>query len=79
MFLRMLAVCHTVIPDGPEDPKEIKYEAESPDEMALVVGAKALGFFFCRRTNTGITVRPWRRRGRGRGECGWNAQKSVWP
>ena len=35
---------------------EIKYEAESPDEAALVVAAKALGFFFFKRTNTGITV-----------------------
>ena len=40
MFLRMLAVCHTVVPDGPIDEKEIKYEAESPDEAALVVAAK---------------------------------------
>ncbi|KAG1671350.1 hypothetical protein FOA52_002960 [Chlamydomonas sp. UWO 241] len=63
MFLRMLAVCHTVIPDGPETPEEIRYEAESPDEMALVVGAKALGFFFMRRTNTGMTVRETTGRG----------------
>lgn len=43
MFLRMLAVCHTVVPDGPTDEKEIKYEAESPDEAALVVAAKVIG------------------------------------
>ena len=43
---------------------EIKYEAESPDEAALVVAAKALGFFFFKRTNTGITV-SWERRRSG--------------
>ena len=26
MFFRLLAVCHTVIPDGPQEPDEIKYE-----------------------------------------------------
>ena len=94
-FFRMLALCHTVIPDGglprglecawasmqsagararacacvdklplnsrlhigallagPADPKKIRYEAESPDEAALVVAAKVFGFFFFKRTNT---------------------------
>jgi hypothetical protein len=35
----------------------MKYEAESPDEAALVVAAKKFGFFFCKRTSTTITVR----------------------
>ncbi|KAG2453313.1 hypothetical protein HYH02_001537 [Chlamydomonas schloesseri] len=63
MFFRLLAVCHTVIPDGPTDVKSIKYEAESPDEAALVVAAKAFGFFFYKRTNTTITVRERTPRG----------------
>ncbi|PNW75666.1 hypothetical protein CHLRE_12g536050v5 [Chlamydomonas reinhardtii] len=63
MFFRLLAVCHTVIPDGPTDEKSIKYEAESPDEAALVVAAKAFGFFFFKRTNTTITVRERTPRG----------------
>ena len=33
MFFRLLAVCHTVIPEGEPTPKEIKYAAESPDEV----------------------------------------------
>eukprot|EP00798_Chlamydomonas_sp_ICE-L_P016456 gene16456-22676_t len=57
MFFRMLAVCHTVVPDGPAVEDEIKYEAESPDEAALVVAAKVMGFFFCKRSNTTVTVR----------------------
>jgi hypothetical protein len=40
-----------------QTPEEIRYEAESPDEAALVVGAKVLGFFFYRRTNTSVVVR----------------------
>jgi len=51
MFFRLLAVCHTVIPEGEPTPKEIKYAAESPDEAALVVFAKVMGFFFFKRTN----------------------------
>lgn len=57
MFFRLLAVCHTVIPDGPQVEAEIKYEAESPDEASLVVAAKVCGFFFFRRTNTAVYVR----------------------
>ncbi|KAG2495688.1 hypothetical protein HYH03_006288 [Edaphochlamys debaryana] len=63
MFFRLLAVCHTVIPDGPTNPEEIKYEAESPDEAALVVAAKCFGFFFFKRTNTTVTVRENTARG----------------
>ncbi|GFH12108.1 phospholipid-transporting ATPase [Haematococcus lacustris] len=57
MFWRLLAVCHTVIPDGPQTQQDIKYEAESPDEAALVVAAKVCGFFFYKRTNTAVYVR----------------------
>eukprot|EP00195_Chlamydomonas_chlamydogama_P002386 CAMPEP_0202922204 /NCGR_PEP_ID=MMETSP1392-20130828/77797_1 /ASSEMBLY_ACC=CAM_ASM_000868 /TAXON_ID=225041 /ORGANISM="Chlamydomonas chlamydogama, Strain SAG 11-48b" /LENGTH=1321 /DNA_ID=CAMNT_0049615821 /DNA_START=167 /DNA_END=4132 /DNA_ORIENTATION=- len=63
LFLRLLAICHTVIPEGPADPTAIKYEAESPDEAALVVAAKALGFFFFKRTSTTVTVRETTSRG----------------
>ena len=46
-FLTLLAVCHTVIPEMVEDnPGEIIYQASSPDEGALVNGAKSLGFVF---------------------------------
>ncbi|KAK9864093.1 hypothetical protein WJX84_000818 [Apatococcus fuscideae] len=56
-FCRILAVCHTAIPDGPDDPAHIKFEAESPDESALVVAAKVMGFFCYKRTNTAVYVR----------------------
>ncbi|WZZ68387.1 hypothetical protein YC2023_079757 [Brassica napus] len=56
-FLRLLAVCHTVIPEGDEDTEKISYEAESPDEAAFVIAARELGFEFYNRTQTSISVR----------------------
>ena len=47
-FLRVLSVSHTVVPEGDQTKaSKIKYQAESPDEGALVLAAKCLGFFFC--------------------------------
>jgi phospholipid-transporting ATPase len=46
-FLTLLAVCHTVIPEHDEnDPGKLVYQASSPDEAALVDGAKRLGYLF---------------------------------
>ncbi|GMH35862.1 hypothetical protein BSKO_03730 [Bryopsis sp. KO-2023] len=56
-FFRLLAVCHTVIPDGERVEDKISYEAESPDEQALVVAAKKFGFFFYYRGATFVRVR----------------------
>lgn len=42
---------------GPAEPAKIKYEAESPDEAALVAAGKVFGFFFYKRTNTTVFVR----------------------
>lgn len=44
-FLRLLAVCHTVIPEVKEGGK-LTYQASSPDEAALVAGAELLGYQF---------------------------------
>jgi phospholipid-transporting ATPase len=46
-FLTLLATCHTVIPEWKGD--EIKYQAASPDEGALVDGAAMLGYRFTNR------------------------------
>ncbi|XP_059278356.1 phospholipid-transporting ATPase 3-like isoform X2 [Lycium ferocissimum] len=56
-FFRCLAICHTVLPEGEENPEKIRYQAASPDESALVVAAKNFGFFFYKRTPTMIYVR----------------------
>uniref|UniRef100_T1JKU3 Phospholipid-transporting ATPase n=1 Tax=Strigamia maritima TaxID=126957 RepID=T1JKU3_STRMM len=50
-FLILLSVCHTVVPErSREDENVIYYQAASPDEGALVRGAKKLGFAFNVRT-----------------------------
>jgi len=57
-FFRILSVSHTVVPEGDlTDPAKIKYQAESPDEGALSLFAKALGWFFCGKSSTHTTVK----------------------
>lgn len=48
-FLRLLAVCHTVIPEPNEETAEIVFQASSPDEGALVKGAQIMGWAFTTR------------------------------
>ncbi|KAI4344030.1 hypothetical protein L6164_011307 [Bauhinia variegata] len=55
-FLRVLAICHTAIPEVDEE-TGISYEAESPDEAAFVIAARELGFEFYERTQTTISLR----------------------
>ncbi|KAK9051144.1 hypothetical protein SSX86_027770 [Deinandra increscens subsp. villosa] len=54
-FLRLLAICHTAIPDVDEETGKVTYEAESPDESAFVVAARELGFEFYKRTQTSVS------------------------
>ncbi|CAN8293821.1 unnamed protein product [Cochlearia groenlandica] len=56
-FFRLLAVCHTAIPETDEATGTVSYEAESPDEAAFVVAARELGFEFFSRTQNGISFR----------------------
>ncbi|KAK3515534.1 hypothetical protein QTP70_024217, partial [Hemibagrus guttatus] len=53
-FLTMMAVCHTVVPE--RDGDQIIYQASSPDEGALVKGAKGLGFVFTARTPHSVII-----------------------
>mmetsp|Transcript_8430 Transcript_8430/g.7962 ORF Transcript_8430/g.7962 Transcript_8430/m.7962 type:complete len:257 (+) Transcript_8430:1-771(+) len=52
-FLLHLALCHTVIIEETEvdNKTQISYNANSPDELALVNGARFFGYFFCKRDN----------------------------
>uniref|UniRef100_A0A060TC31 Phospholipid-transporting ATPase n=1 Tax=Blastobotrys adeninivorans TaxID=409370 RepID=A0A060TC31_BLAAD len=54
-FFTLLAACHTVIPEVGKD-GNIKYQAASPDEGALVEGAAREGFRFVIRRPKSITV-----------------------
>ncbi|KAF9365034.1 hypothetical protein BGX34_011602 [Mortierella sp. NVP85] len=58
-FLLAMALCHDAVPElmDESDPLSLKYQAASPDENALVAGAKELGFVFLERTRGGIRVR----------------------
>uniref|UniRef100_A0A7M4EP88 Phospholipid-transporting ATPase n=1 Tax=Crocodylus porosus TaxID=8502 RepID=A0A7M4EP88_CROPO len=53
-FLRLLAICHTVMVE--EKDSQLVYQAASPDEEALVMAARNLGYVFLSRTQDTITV-----------------------
>ena len=55
-FLTSMAVCHTVIPERTSTPGHIEYQAQSPDEAALVSAAKAFDYVFSDREADKITV-----------------------
>ncbi|KAL5540604.1 hypothetical protein UlMin_043179 [Ulmus minor] len=55
-FFRVLAICHTAIPEANKETGEISYEAESPDEASFVIAARELGFGFFERSQTSITL-----------------------
>eukprot|EP00271_Cylindrocystis_brebissonii_P001063 TRINITY_DN11308_c0_g1_i1.p1 TRINITY_DN11308_c0_g1~~TRINITY_DN11308_c0_g1_i1.p1 ORF type:complete len:1226 (-),score=383.78 TRINITY_DN11308_c0_g1_i1:67-3744(-) len=57
MFLVILSVCHTAIPEVSEATGEVSYEAESPDEASFVVAAQQMGYEFFRRTQGSVFVR----------------------
>ncbi|GAM25814.1 hypothetical protein SAMD00019534_089890 [Acytostelium subglobosum LB1] len=56
-FLRIIALCHTVIPEIDENTGEIIYQAQSPDELALVHTAKANGHVFLSRKTDEMIVK----------------------
>ncbi|KKY15167.1 putative phospholipid-transporting atpase 1 [Phaeomoniella chlamydospora] len=56
-FLALLATCHTVIPETKDEkPGEIKYQAASPDEGALVEGAAMLNYKFVARKPRSVII-----------------------
>ncbi|CAF2564070.1 unnamed protein product [Rotaria sp. Silwood2] len=54
-FFTLLALCHTVVTEEKDD--KIIYQAQSPDENALVTAARTFGFAFLNRTQSSIEVR----------------------
>ncbi|XP_021008511.1 phospholipid-transporting ATPase IG isoform X1 [Mus caroli] len=67
LFLRALCLCHTVEiktnddVDGPVEGAEFTYISSSPDEIALVKGAKKFGFTFLGNQNGYIRVENQRK------------------
>ncbi|XP_063508293.1 probable phospholipid-transporting ATPase IM isoform X4 [Pongo pygmaeus] len=54
-FLRLLALCHTVMSEE-NSAGELIYQVQSPDEGALVTAARNFGFIFKSRTPETITI-----------------------
>merc|ERR1719259_1305426 len=54
-FFRLLALCHTVMPQY-NDEGNLEYQAQSPDENALVSAARNFGFVFTERSSRTITI-----------------------
>ncbi|KAH6588459.1 hypothetical protein BASA61_005914 [Batrachochytrium salamandrivorans] len=57
-FFTLLAICHTVLIEKPDksNPNRIVYNAQSPDEAALVSAAKDTGFACLRRMDNEVEV-----------------------
>jgi phospholipid-translocating ATPase len=57
-FFSVLAICHTVLVETPneKEPNKIIYRAQSPDESALVNGAKNAGFACLTRTENKVEI-----------------------
>ena len=55
-FVRVLALCHTIVCDVDVMTKEIRYQASSPDELALVNGAKDFGYELVSRNHNKIEI-----------------------
>ncbi|XP_058803142.1 phospholipid-transporting ATPase ID isoform X4 [Phymastichus coffea] len=53
-FFRLLALCHTVMAE--EKNGSLEYQAQSPDEAALVSAARNFGFIFRERSPNSITI-----------------------
>ncbi|XP_064556084.1 probable phospholipid-transporting ATPase IM isoform X2 [Drosophila montana] len=53
-FFRLLAICHTVMAETVDG--RLEYQAQSPDEAALVSAARNFGFVFRSRTPNSITI-----------------------
>ncbi|XP_011498734.1 PREDICTED: phospholipid-transporting ATPase ID isoform X3 [Ceratosolen solmsi marchali] len=53
-FFRLLALCHTVMAE--DKTGHLEYQAQSPDEAALVSAARNFGFVFKERSPNSITI-----------------------
>ncbi|XP_061881093.1 phospholipid-transporting ATPase ID-like [Entelurus aequoreus] len=54
-FFRLLALCHTVMA-GEKKEGQLVYQAQSPDEGALVTAARNFGFVFRSRTPDSVSI-----------------------
>ncbi|KAH7569588.1 hypothetical protein JRO89_XS06G0199500 [Xanthoceras sorbifolium] len=57
MFFRVMALCHTGIPVEDDQTDKLRYEAESPEEVAFLIASQEFGIQFCRRTQSTIILK----------------------
>lgn len=55
-FFRIASVCHSAIAEKDRITGQLKYSSSSPDEVALIKGAKKIGFTFLERTTDKIEM-----------------------
>jgi phospholipid-translocating ATPase len=58
MLVLSIALCHTCLPERSES-GEISFQASSPDELALVVAARELGYLAYERNAAKLTVKSF--------------------
>ncbi|OWM63784.1 hypothetical protein CDL15_Pgr006046 [Punica granatum] len=56
LFFRILALCHTAVPELNEQTGKLTYEAESPDEGAFLIAAREFGFEYFKRTQSSVFI-----------------------
>ncbi|XP_017978203.1 PREDICTED: probable phospholipid-transporting ATPase 4 [Theobroma cacao] len=59
MFFRVMALCHTGIPIEDDKIIKLRYEAESPEEVAFLVASQEFGFQFFRRTQSVMVLKEF--------------------
>ena len=59
MFFRVMALCHTGIPVEDDKTNKLRYEAESPEEVAFLITSQEFGFQFCRRTQSVMVLKEF--------------------
>jgi magnesium-transporting ATPase (P-type) len=55
-MFRLLAVCHTVVVDKDHKTGELQYQASSPDELALIQGAKQAGLTLLEKSQKEMVI-----------------------
>ncbi|KAK9088134.1 hypothetical protein Scep_027216 [Stephania cephalantha] len=59
MFFKVMALCHTGIAVENDGKGQLKYEAESPEEVAFLIAAQEFGFTFFRRTQSLLLLKEF--------------------
>ncbi|RZC48296.1 hypothetical protein C5167_041254 [Papaver somniferum] len=59
MFFRVMALCHTGIPVEDGNSENLKYEAESPEEVCFLIASQEFGFQFYQRTQSIMVLKEF--------------------